>query len=532
MAAAVCRAIVRALEAFITWWARRDRIKQLELDAAWARRGERYWLPYYGIVLVSSVALWLAALFVASLYVRISTGDFWALAGFESACLTGAGLWSILAVRRGPARAILDWVRAGKPPELAPAAWRAAVQLPMRSIAEIAIWRFYLAAVLPLGLFVRYALGDTWLVAFAAAFALAGAMLTPFVLHYLCCDWFVGPIKRDAARASDPQLGPLRPLASMRWRVLLALTVMNDGTAVIASMLASTGHVSLGTVIVTQTIAFGVAGLIAFGVSILATESIVCPIEDLVAAAETIQSGDLSARVPVVSADELGILSSRFNSMAAELQGARGRLVSAREEERRRVRRDLHDGLGPSLAALVMQLELVTDLLDTDPARVRALVGELKGQTQEAITDIRRLVYELRPPSLDELGLAGAIRENAARLTGGGDGAGVQLTLHVPEAMPQLPAAVEVAAYRIAQEALTNLVRHARASTCMVELSLNGGLELLVSDDGCGIASVHAAGVGLASMRERAAELGGSCTVERGTAGGTLVRAHLPLPEG
>jgi signal transduction histidine kinase len=118
-----------------------------------------------------------------------------------------------------------------------------------------------------------------------------------------------------------------------------------------------------------------------------------------------------------MSADELGILTNSFNEMAAELQAARERLVSAREEERRRLRRDLHDGLGPALAALVMQLEVADDLVTHDPTAARALIGRLKVQTQEAVGDIRRLVYELRPPSLDELGLLGAIRENAARLT-------------------------------------------------------------------------------------------------------------------
>jgi two-component system, NarL family, sensor kinase len=208
--------------------------------------------------------------------------------------------------------------------------------------------------------------------------------------------------------------------------------------------------------------------------------------------------------------------------LTADLQWSRERLVSAREEERRRLRRDLHDGLGPALAASVLQLDAVRRLIAVDPEAAEALLVELRDQTQDSIADVRRLVYELRPPALDELGLVQALREQASRL--GGDGA-----IDAPERLPPLPAAVEVAAYRIATEAMTNVVRHAHATRCDVRLSLNGGLVLEVEDDGSGLPAGCRAGVGLYSMRERAAELGGSCTVAGRPGGGTVVRALLPL---
>lgn len=520
--------IHRSLEAFTRWWTRRDREVQRQLDSLWQRLGDCYWQPYYTFLLASTVLLWVAGLLVASIWVVLPAGRFWSLAAFGSLCLLVACTWTVSAVRRGPARPILDWVEAGKSEARALAAWEAAVALPMRAVAGVAIWRFYVAAVIPLGVFVGVVLDRSFLVAFAAAFALSGALFTPLMLHYLACDWYVGPIKREAAARCSPTVDTLRPLRSMRWRVLVALTVINDGTAVFASMLSTTGHVSLSTILIGQTIGFAVAALIAFGLSILATETIVLPVEDLVEATDSVRRGDLSTRVPVLSADELGVLSSRFNAMTEELQGARERLVTAREEERRRVRRDLHDGLGPSLAALVVRLELVDQLLESDAPSARRVIGELKSQAQAAIGDIRRLVYDLRPPSLDQLGLIGAIREDAARLTGAGGG--VALTLTAPEALPQLPAAVEVAAFRIAQEALTNLIRHSEATTCTIEISANGGLEMLISDNGCGIRRSSAPGVGLTSMRERASELGGSCTVLPRDGGGTCVRACLPLP--
>jgi signal transduction histidine kinase len=151
------------------------------------------------------------------------------------------------------------------------------------------------------------------------------------------------------------------------------------------------------------------------------------------------------------------------------------------------------------------------------------MLDGLRGHATDAIADVRRLVYELRPPSLDELGLVGALRRHVERL----DGNGWTVTVVAqPEVCP-LPAAVEVAAYRIAVEALTNTVRHARGSHVELRIAVNGSLEIAVSDDGVPD-STWEPGVGLTSMRERAAELGG--TVDAGPSpGGGQVRARLPL---
>jgi len=213
--------------------------------------------------------------------------------------------------------------------------------------------------------------------------------------------------------------------------------------------------------------------------------------------------------------------------LTADLQHSRERLVNAREEERRRLRRDLHDGLGPRLATLTLKLDAARNLLGREPQAADALLVGLKGQTQAAIADIRRLVYGLRPPSLDELGLVSAVREQATSYSQNG----LSISVEAPSRLPPLPAAVEVAAYRIVQEALTNVVRHAQARTCSVRLTVDKKLDLEISDDGIGLAEDRRGGVGLISMRERAAELGGACTVERASpTGGTRVLACLPLP--
>ncbi len=208
---------------------------------------------------------------------------------------------------------------------------------------------------------------------------------------------------------------------------------------------------------------------------------------------------------------------------AHDLQLARERLVTAREEERRRLRRDLHDGLGPSLASLTFKLDAARSLMASDPARADALLSIVADHLQTTVAEIRRLVYNLRPPALDQLGLVAALAESAGQV------GGVPVAVDLPSDLPPLPAAVEVAAYRIAQEALTNVARHAHARHCWLQLRLDGDwLVLRVRDDGHGLQADLRSGVGLQAMQERAAELGGVCTVETGP-DGTVVLARLPL---
>jgi signal transduction histidine kinase len=210
-----------------------------------------------------------------------------------------------------------------------------------------------------------------------------------------------------------------------------------------------------------------------------------------------------------------------------DLQRSRESLVSAREEERRRLRRDLHDGVGPQLAALMLELETASDLV-ADNHEASALMAKLSKRAREIVSDVRRSVHALRPPALDELGLVGALREGALQY----GPAGLRVSMENPEELSHLPAAVEVACYRIAQEALANVVRHARASHCSIRIRLDeeaGTLIVEVEDDGRGIRDEDSAGVGMISMRERTEELGGWCTVESVVGGGTLVRALLPF---
>jgi signal transduction histidine kinase len=207
-----------------------------------------------------------------------------------------------------------------------------------------------------------------------------------------------------------------------------------------------------------------------------------------------------------------------------DLQRARERLVLAREEERRRLRRDLHDGIGPALAGLTLKTETARALLPPGSDVVSRQLHLLSEEIRRTVVDVRRLVEGLRPPALDELGLAGACAQAVERLT---VGSGLSATVSARD-LPTLPAAVEVAAYRIVVEAVTNTVRHAHASHCWVSIaSFPAGLAVEIADDGTGLRTAGHLGHGLAIMRERAEELGGTLTIRDGSPG-VVTQARLP----
>ena len=222
------------------------------------------------------------------------------------------------------------------------------------------------------------------------------------------------------------------------------------------------------------------------------------------------------------------------HQLTADLQRARESLVLAREEERRRLRRDLHDGLGPSLAGVLLRMDLLASRV-APRSQARSDVDSLREDLRATVLEVRRVVEGLRPPALDELGLDGALRQVTTRLAAG---SGIAVDLAVND-LPPLSAAVEVAAFRIVAEAVTNVVRHSGAGCCTVSVAAAGGrLELTVTDDGRGLpapttATPTATGHGLQTMRERAEELRGRLRIgPRPEGGGTQVVAELPISGG
>jgi len=255
---------------------------------------------------------------------------------------------------------------------------------------------------------------------------------------------------------------------------------------------------------------------------------------------EAFSAADRSLLEDLARQTEVAVHAVRLTS---DLQSSRERLVSTREEERRRLRRDLHDGIGPTLTGLALQLNVARKLVRSKPGDAEESLARIEQRTEETIAEMRRLIYGLRPPALDDLGLIPSIYQQAQsqgmveRPVGtSADGRPENRTvfsMEAPDELAPLPAAVEVACYRIVQEALTNIARHAHARTCYIRLSTDQRsdvLEVEIKDDGVRIPGERVAGVGLSSMRERAEELGGTLVVERGSEGGTRVLARLPLP--
>jgi signal transduction histidine kinase len=232
------------------------------------------------------------------------------------------------------------------------------------------------------------------------------------------------------------------------------------------------------------------------------------------------QFGAADLRLLEDLARQIGV-AAHAAQLTTDLQRSREQLVIAREEERRRIRNDLHDGLGPVLSGLKLRAETARNLVGDNP-EVDALLADIAQRTETAVTDIRRLVYSLRPPALDDLGLSAALDELGYQ-------AELPVTVALPVPMPPLSAAVEVAIYRIVQEALTNVVRHAGAASARVTIAVEpNALALTIHDDGHGLSPAARAGVGLRSMRERVSELGGHISIDSVDSVGTTIHVSLP----
>jgi two-component system, NarL family, sensor kinase len=212
-------------------------------------------------------------------------------------------------------------------------------------------------------------------------------------------------------------------------------------------------------------------------------------------------------------------------ALTEDLKVSRERVIDAAEEERTRLRRELHDSLGPLLTGAAFKADGIALAAQNRPERAESLAIELADQLRQSIEGVRQLAYGLRPAALDELGLVGALREEGTRY------GPVKVIIQAPESLPALPSSVEVAAYRIAAEALTNVVRHSDAKLASVQLTTDDGtLEMIITDDGSATAP-WSPGLGLASIQTRASEVGGACEAGPTAEGGRVV-AVLPLRAG
>lgn len=286
---------------------------------------------------------------------------------------------------------------------------------------------------------------------------------------------------------------------------------------------------------------FAVAGLvISLLVNYLVLRALLRPLDNIQRAVDAIQAGRAGVRVerePLTDA-RLEHLADTFDQMVATLEDHAqrlrllpGQILRAQEEERRRIARELHDEAAQSLTSLLVRLRLLEQAGAPEKAQER--VRELRELAIRALEDVRRIALELRPSVLDDLGLASALATHVDALNAAG-GTRVQFEDHGLDG--RLPSDVELALYRVAQEALTNVRRHARASRASVRLwRTPSGVALEVEDDGIGFDPAQprpgSAGLGLAGMRERMALIGGTLLIRSSPGKGTKVSANAALPQ-
>ncbi|GMR24518.1 MAG: histidine kinase [Acidobacteriota bacterium] len=283
-----------------------------------------------------------------------------------------------------------------------------------------------------------------------------------------------------------------------------------------------------------------VGGALALGLTRILTR----PVHDLVEAADGIRAGHLESRAEIYSGDEIGELAVAFNHMAETLESYRRevqekdelrislieKIIQTQENERKTLSRELHDQFGQSLLALHLRVESNVDQGRLDPD----LGGEIQQKISELVDDIHRLVQGIRPPVLDDYGLDVALRGMVSEALNA-EGLSIDYHYSGPEGQGRLPGRVEVTLYRIAQEALTNVLRHAHASRAsVIVLQKTEDVMLLVEDDGSGFDAGNFKNnehgrLGILGMKERASLLGGSCTVESDTDRGTTIRVRIPL---
>jgi signal transduction histidine kinase len=265
------------------------------------------------------------------------------------------------------------------------------------------------------------------------------------------------------------------------------------------------------------------------------TDTVALPIQyqgeavgQLLAATRSLgESFSMADRRLLTSLAQQAGVAAHTSQLTSALQHSRERLVTTREEERLRLRRDLHDGVGPALAGIMLKLGVVRKRLTIDPMAADSLLLETTADIENIIADVRRLTQELRPSALDEFGLLGSLRRYILQLNAT---CGIQITFEPPASLFDLSAATEVAIYRLTTEAVTNVIRHSQAKHCHICLTATDVLTVDIRDDGRGLAPEHRSGVGLHSMRERAEELGGVFRIDSEPEHGTHIQARFPLP--
>jgi two-component system sensor histidine kinase UhpB len=309
------------------------------------------------------------------------------------------------------------------------------------------------------------------------------------------------------------------------WRVF----AMQAAVLMVAFLLLVLAPVTVSVPVALTELAVLVVGLLAMlALTLVLLRPVFGPLQEVTSTMRTIDPLSPGQRVPVVGEPDVVALAQAFNEMLQRLEDERResarQALTVQEGERRRVARELHDEVGQIFTAIMLQIE---SLAARTPAEVADELDELRETARTGATDVRRIAARLRPEALEDLGLQSAL---SALSTSFGEQTGIELDRRL-EAVPELDDEQELVVYRVAQEALTNVARHAGADR--VELSLtraDGSAQLRVRDDGSGLPSGAASSSsGIRGMRERAMLIGARLTLGSGRDGGTEVVLDVPL---
>jgi signal transduction histidine kinase len=522
------------------------------LERAYARLGHRYIYAYIATWILGAAIMVLVATLIFSIYQDMSIGRFLETLVFAEVAIVvslGIGAWRV--TRR--AAPLQRWLNAGRPPEGAEEAWRAALGYAPQGVRTQFLLAVALVAV-PVTLFIHFEFSHSWGTSALFLIGLIAAATYPTMVSFFLTEIVMQPVARDAARMLPLTGDPPATGVTLRTRLLVAMPLIGlvtTGFASVVSTIAVGGSIDqLGA-----DVAFGVlvASTTSLGLAWLVGSALLGPIGALVDATRRLRSGDLGVRVPIVNSDELGTLTGSFNEMvealsdrealrarasALELEADRLERQSERVrlDERARIARELHDVIAHNVGMIVLQADGAASMLEADPERVRGALDAIAGSGRQALGELRELLGVLRRSGGQELTPQPVLRDlEALAEEARAAGLDVDLKLSLDGGVPQ---ALELSAYRIVQESLTNVIKHAGASQVAVEITWTGdALELLVSDDGAGpgrgYRSAESDGHGLIGMRERAVLLGG--TLEAGPDPGNrgfAVRARLPVESG
>jgi two-component system sensor histidine kinase UhpB len=307
---------------------------------------------------------------------------------------------------------------------------------------------------------------------------------------------------------------------------------INAGVLVSAAVLLAVSPATVSPSLhLAEAVVLALGTMMMISVNLLLLRRVFGPLEELTALMRRVDPMSPGRRLALGRADgEVEDLCHAFNGMLDRMEherrGSGRRALAAQENERRRIARELHDEIGQTLTGVVLQLEA---LQRSAPDKLQATIGDIQESARAGVEDVREIARALRPQALDEFGLRSALVSLATQMS---DTSGVRVRPHIGDDLPELEPEEELALYRVAQESLTNVARHADAGNVELVLHTVGGrdVELVIRDDGSGIGRLEAAGqsTGLSGMRERALLIGGQIQIGPLEAGGTEVRLTLP----